>query len=87
VVHRAEPMWIEQQRYKTVGKALASARERAGLTQVQLAKALRKPQSFVSSFESGQRRIDVLELIKVVNQIGADPKRVFAEILSHFNKK
>lgn len=80
-------MWIEQKNYKTVGKILASARESAGLTQVELAKALRKPQSFVSSFENGQRRIDVLELIKIITEIGVEPKRVFADILSQFSKK
>jgi hypothetical protein len=41
-----------------VGAALAAARERAGLTQQQLAKLLRKPQSFVSNYERGQRRIE-----------------------------
>src|SRR5260370_27128940 len=45
--------------YRTVGAALASARQRAGLTQKQLARLLRKPQSFISNYERGQRRIDV----------------------------
>jgi transcriptional regulator with XRE-family HTH domain len=43
---------------------LREAREARGLTQVEVARALRKPQSFVSSCESGQRRIDVIELSK-----------------------
>ena len=34
-------------------------RERAGLTQEQLAKRLRKPRSFISNYERGQRRINV----------------------------
>jgi hypothetical protein len=40
--------------------------DRAGLTQNQLARLLRKPQSFVSNYERGQRRIDVLELLRIV---------------------
>lgn len=34
----------------------------AGLNQVDVAKRLRKPQSFVSKFETGERRIDPVEL-------------------------
>jgi transcriptional regulator with XRE-family HTH domain len=41
---------------------LRSARERAGLTQVEVARRLRVPQSFVSKSETGERRVDVVEL-------------------------
>ena len=34
----------------------------AGLTQVEVAKKLRRPQSYVSKCESGKRRVDVVEL-------------------------
>ena len=45
------------------------------------AKLLRKPQSFVSNYERGQRRIDVLELLRIVAALKGDPRRVFADIL------
>lgn len=35
----------------------------AGLTQVQVAAALGKHQSFVSKCESGERRVDIIELL------------------------
>lgn len=38
------------------------ARADAGLTQAQVAKALKKPQSFVSKAESGERRLDIAEV-------------------------
>ena len=74
-------VWVNPKDYKLVGTALAAARERAGLTQVQLAKLLRKPQSFVSNYERGQRRIDVLEMLRIVEALKGDPRRVFGDIL------
>jgi transcriptional regulator with XRE-family HTH domain len=74
-------VWVQPREHKLVGAVLARAREAAGLTQVQLAKLLRKPQSFVSSYETGQRRIDVLEMLRIVEALKGDPKRVFADIL------
>jgi transcriptional regulator with XRE-family HTH domain len=43
-------------------RRLREARQRAGLTQVQAAKALGQPQNFVSKCETGERRIDPIEL-------------------------
>ncbi len=43
-------------------KRLREARLAAGMTQVQVAKALRRPQSFVTKCELGERRIDPIEL-------------------------
>jgi len=47
-----------------------------------MAKALRKPQSFVSKYERGQRRIDVLELLRIVETLKGDPRAVVGDILS-----
>jgi transcriptional regulator with XRE-family HTH domain len=74
-------VWVQQREYGEVGAALANARQRAGLTQQQLARRLRKPQSFISNYERGQRRIDILELLRVVDALGGDPIGIFSEIL------
>ena len=74
-------MWVQPKEHKVVGDALAAARERAGLTQTQLARLLRKPQSFVSNYERGQRRIDVLELIRIADALKDDPRKLFADIV------
>jgi len=47
--------------YGWVGR-LRQARTAAGLTQVEVARRLGKTQSFVSKCESGERRVDVVEL-------------------------
>jgi transcriptional regulator with XRE-family HTH domain len=74
-------VWVQPKEHEVVGAALAAARDRAGLTQAQLAKLLRKPQSFVSNYERGQRRIDVLELLRIVEALGGDARTVFMDIV------
>lgn len=49
---------------------LRGVRSEAGLTQTDLARRLGQPQSFVSKYESGERRLDVLELRQVCQAIG-----------------
>lgn len=44
---------------------LRKVRSEAGLRQVDLAERLGQPQSFVSKYESGERRLDLLELREV----------------------
>ena len=48
--------------YRKFLKRLQAARLEAGLTQEEVAKLLGKPQSFISKSESGERRVDVVEL-------------------------
>jgi len=48
--------------YKAFLARLRQRRLAKRLTQVQVAKALGKPQSFVSKVETGERRLDPLEL-------------------------
>ena len=49
-------------RYREFLDRLRAARHEAGLTQEEAGRRLRKPQSFVSKCESGERRVDVVEL-------------------------
>lgn len=51
-------------------RLLRELRTEGGLTQVELAERLDEPQSFVSKYESGERRLDVLELREVCNALG-----------------
>lgn len=48
--------------YRRFVKRLILARAQRGLTQAQVARALNRPQSFVSKCESAQRRVDPIEL-------------------------
>ena len=60
-------------RYRTLQNLLRKARQDAGLTQAELAARLGKPQSYVSKYEHGERRLDIVELLEVMSEIGADP--------------
>ena len=53
---------IHSNEYKVVLQRLKKARLEAGLTQVQVAKKLGHHQSYLSKIESGERRVDVVEL-------------------------
>jgi predicted transcriptional regulator len=46
-----------------------------------LAALLGKPQSVVSGYEAGKRRVDVVEFLLIVRTLGADPVAIFAEIV------
>ena len=79
-------MWVRPEEQKVVGECLAAARMRAKTTQRELAARLEKPQSFVSAYKSGQRRIDLLGFLRVAEALGADPLRVFREIIERGNR-
>jgi transcriptional regulator with XRE-family HTH domain len=67
-------------RSKSVQKLLAAARVAAGLTQTALAKKLGRPQSFVSKFEAGERRLDIVEFLEVTRAIGVDPHDIIRRV-------
>jgi transcriptional regulator with XRE-family HTH domain len=50
------------------------------MTQQEVADRLNKPQSFVSKYERRERRLDVVEFVKIAKAIGIDPCRIVREI-------
>lgn len=56
--------------YQQFRKRLVSARESAGLTQREAARLLGRSQSFVAKSESGERRVDVVELSRFASLYG-----------------
>jgi len=53
---------VHSPEYQYLLARLRKARGEAGLSQVEVAKALRRPQSFVTKCEVGERRIDPIDL-------------------------
>ena len=50
------------------------------VTQTQLAESLDRPQSFVSKYESGERRLDLIEFLEIVKVLGIDPHSFIDEL-------
>lgn len=63
--------------YQDILKKLRAQKE---VTQLQLADALGRPQSFVSKYESGERRLDVHEFIQICNALGEPPSIVIQQV-------
>ena len=61
---------LNSPRQKALAALLVEKRKAAGLTQAVVAKRLGRHQSFVATAESGQRRIDVIELLDFAAAIG-----------------
>lgn len=55
---------------RKVRELLRDLREAAGLRQVDLATRLKRPQSFVSKYESGEKTLDFLEVREVCRALG-----------------
>ncbi|MGK7940762.1 MAG: helix-turn-helix domain-containing protein [Crocosphaera sp.] len=61
---------------------LINARKSANLTQSELSKRLNKPQSYVSKYERGERRLDVVEFLEVSDALNIDPLVLIQELIN-----
>jgi transcriptional regulator with XRE-family HTH domain len=65
---------MEKSRYSNyqekLQELLRKKRHEAGLSQRQLAKSLKKTQSFVSKYETGERMLDVYEFKQICEVLG-----------------
>jgi transcriptional regulator with XRE-family HTH domain len=58
--------------YLVVTELLYRLRTNAGITQTELANALQMPQSFISKIETGERKINIIELNELCKALGSN---------------
>ncbi len=75
------PKSLRTPRQKHLQSLLVSVRKAAKLTQIDVAERLGRPQSFVAKYETGERRLDVLEFLDIVTALDADPRLLVAKLL------
>ncbi|HZZ42845.1 MAG TPA: helix-turn-helix transcriptional regulator [Tepidisphaeraceae bacterium] len=54
-------------------RAIVGMRKKAGLSQRGLAELLGREQNYLGRIETGQRRVDLVELVQICQACGADP--------------
>ena len=64
---------IFTERYAKFCELLSQLRHERDFSQASLAEQLNRPQSFVSKYERGERRLDVVEFLEVCSALEADP--------------
>ncbi|MDO9437307.1 helix-turn-helix domain-containing protein [Hydrogenophaga sp.] len=72
---------LHSTKYAKLREVLTAERLSAGLTQSALADRLKRPQSFVSKFEIGERHLDVIEFIGICKALGVDPKEILGKVV------
>lgn len=63
---------VHSTRHLLIAAALAEQRRRKGLTQAQVAQAMGRHQPFIANIESGERRLDLVELLDIARVIDLD---------------
>lgn len=69
--------------HRSLVGALAQARRDAGVSQYELADRLGVDQTYVSKYESGRRRLDVIEFLRIVAALQIDPHPIIENLRPH----
>lgn len=72
--------------YNQFRKMLIAARKSTNLTQAELSIKLQRPQSYVSKYERGERRLDLIEFLELAEVLKIDPV-VFIQQLKDFKQE
>jgi transcriptional regulator with XRE-family HTH domain len=74
---------FNRKEYKILIELLYQVRINSGLRQSDIAERLNMPQSYISKIESGERRIDIIELLDICKALNID----FKDFLIKFSNK
>ena len=68
---------IQYQRFRQL---LIQSRQSKGVTQIELARRLERPQSFVSKYENGERRLDLIEFLEISKALNINACKFIGEL-------
>ena len=71
---------IYSKEHRKLREILKRERKDAGLRQLDIAKKTNRSQAYISKFEKGDLRLDVVDFVRVCNSIGCDHHKVIDEI-------
>jgi transcriptional regulator with XRE-family HTH domain len=71
---------LDSPRHEALRAFLVERRDKAGLSQTDVAKRLRRSQSYVSYVETGQKLVDVVELMEWAEAIGFDAREAIKRL-------
>ncbi|WEN13768.1 helix-turn-helix transcriptional regulator [Rhodanobacter sp. AS-Z3] len=67
--------------YQAILTILRNLRERAAVTQIELAERVSNTQTFISKVERGERRLDIVEFVEICEALSLNPVTVLDEFL------
>ena len=67
-------------RYKRLLSLLIAAREDVELSQRALSEMLKKAPTYVSKYERGERRLDVIEFLEITKALDVDPVEIIRKL-------
>lgn len=66
--------------YEQLCQLLINARQNRDLTQADIAEKLQRPQSFVSKYERGERRLDLIEFLQIAAVLDVAPVSIIEKL-------
>lgn len=72
--------WVSSPSYAAALQVVVAARQRAGLSQRQLAERMGKPPSYIAKLETRVRRLDMVEMVALAEALGARPEDLIGEV-------
>ena len=75
---------LHGKRSKIFCEHIRSLREKAGMTQRDLAEALGREHGMVARIELGERRVDMIEALDLFEALGADPAEEALALMKKF---
>jgi transcriptional regulator with XRE-family HTH domain len=78
---------LHDPRYKRVIDLFIEVRKDAGLTQRDVAARLKTTPSYVGKLESRQRRVDIIELVDILDAIGVKPSKFITDAIADLKRR